>query len=440
MFSNYKTVKQQIIKSDTAYTGLNFFKKQASHIEVKCFRSISEIDEHLWNGIDEGKDIFHSHKFLTCIEKSGIENSRLWYLIFYNKQRTVGTAVLSLFQVSLDLLSGRVVEQLCNYIRKYVPGFLKIKLLFCGTPISIGKNNLKISDKTFIEEILNSLVNKMTELAKENRVNIVCLKEFDEEECKSLSRLSAKGFIKALSIPYVNLYFDRQWYSFNDYLISMRSNYRRQINKSLKKISLKENYSSLSMPPGQNLTKFIIKIPTMSDASAFHKLYLEVMKNARNKMEILNKNFFENIFNDMNNHCRMISLVKEEKILGSALIFRQKDTMTFLLIGMDYEENKIYDTYFNIVYKIISFAIEERCKLLEMGQTSYYLKLRCGGNCEDRYFFIKCLNRPLHYLLSVFKSQLFPETDINKLQVFKSKLVGSIEKNQKSRKQYKIRQ
>ena len=69
--------------------------------------------------------------------------------------------------------------------------------------------------------------------------------------------------------------------------------------------------------------------------------------------------------------------------------------MTFLLVGLDYSKNKEYDTYFNIVYRIISLAIEKKCKVLEMGQTSYYLKGRCGGYCEEMYFFIKSLNKPL---------------------------------------------
>ena len=88
----------------------------------------------------------------------------------------------------------------------------------------------------------------------------------------------------------------------------------------------------------------------------------------------------------MNNNCNLVSLVYKENVLGSALIFKHGDVMTFLLVGLDYSKNKEYDTYFNIVYRIISLAIEKKCKVLEMGQTSYYLKGRCGGYCEEMYF------------------------------------------------------
>ncbi len=393
---------------------------RSSSIYLKCFRSITEVDENLWESINRERDIFHSHKFLSCLEKSEVEQSCYWYLVFYKKDEPVGSAVLTLFTISLDLLSSNMVSRFCNLIRKFFPGFMKIKFLFCGTPISIGKNNLKITNKTLTRCILDSLVHKMIALAEEHKLSTLCLKEFNEEHCESMSSVSSLGFIKAPSIPYVSLNLDEKWSSFQDYLGAMRSPFRRQINQNLAKLFLHVNKPALPEDGGNNTItpRIEVKSPCPADAAVFHKLYLEVMQRAKNKMEILNKQFFENIFGSMQNFS-LISLKDKDEVLGSALICRDNDVMTFLLIGMDYDKMKKYDTYFNLVYKVISQAIKERFRILDMGQTSYYFKQRCGGVCEERYFYIKSLNKPVHFLLSAFKSQLFPTTHINSLQVFR---------------------
>jgi hypothetical protein len=201
----------------------------------------------------------------------------------------------------------------------------------------------------------------------------------------------------------------------------LRYNYRRQINKSLKKLALDNSSSaSVELTDGNNEPKLIIKIPDVNDAAIFYKLYLEVMKRAKNKMEILNKDFFENIFESLKSNCRLIQVVYNKNVIGSALIFQKDDVMTFLLVGLDYSRNNEFDVYFNIIYRIISLAIENKCRVLEMGQTSYYLKQRCGGNCEEMFFYIKSQNKIFNYLLSVFKPLLFPTIKLNELHVFHS--------------------
>ena len=394
-------------------------ENSSPHITVKCRRSITEIDEKLWDSLLSGSNVFHSHTFLKCIEDARVENSKFWYLLFFVGEKPVGSAVLSLFAVSLDLLSGKLIAQLCKFIRKFFPGFMKIKILFCGTPVSAGKNNLVICTESLKNKIIDLLVNQMKTIAKENKVIMLCLKEICAQECEWLNPDADYNFIRARSIPFVKLYLRKEWNTFSDYLKAMRYNYRRQIKHSLRKLSIKEIDSQFSPSnPGKDIPQLIVKRPGKNDASAFHKLYLEVMEKAENKLEILNLEFFENVFFNIKDICYLVSLVDKEKELGSALVMHLNHTMVFFLIGLDYDQNRKYDTYFNLIYRIISLAIEKKCSMLELGQTSYYFKQRCGGSCEEMFFYIKSLNKPLHFLLSFFQPLLFPRTEVNKLHVF----------------------
>ena len=47
------------------------------------------------------------------------------------------------------------------------------------------------------------------------------------------------------------------------------------------------------------MPKIEVIVPEIIDAPTFYEQYIEVMKRAKNKMEILNKDFFENIFENL---------------------------------------------------------------------------------------------------------------------------------------------
>ena len=192
---NPKKVRQRkrLIKRDSIFESLN---RDPTNIHVKCFRSISEIGEHLWDNVHQQQDFFHSYKFLLCIEKSRIENCQLWYLLFYRGEKVIGSAVLSLFEIRLDLFAGKTLQKVSYVFREVFPNFLKINVLFCGLPISIGKNTLSIINSIYYKEILNSLVGQMQIIALEHKINYLCLKEFREDETIWLDVLGQLDFIK----------------------------------------------------------------------------------------------------------------------------------------------------------------------------------------------------------------------------------------------------
>ena len=389
----------------------------SSKIKLRSYNSITEIDKKLWDGL--ANNIFNSWDFLLSLEKARVENSRMKYLIYSDNSTPVAIAVLSIFSISLDLLSGKFITKICDILRIVFPGFMKVKFLFCGTPISIGKNNLRIPDESKKNQILDLLVNGMEVMARDYEIQILCFKEFNSLECESLTLLTEKKFIKASSIPYVYLHINKDWNSFDDYLKSMRFTFRRQINKSLNKLMINNSaLSSVELMSKNDVPKIEVIVPKIIDAPTFYEQYIEVMKRAKNKMEILNKDFFENVFEHLKSNCKLIQLIYNKDVLGSAIIFQKSDVMTFVLVGLNYSRNKEYDVYFNIVYRIIALAIENKCRVLEMGQTSYYFKQRCGGNCEEMFFYIKAQNKIFNYLLSVFKPLLFPTIKLNELHVF----------------------
>jgi hypothetical protein len=82
---------------------------------------------------------------------------------------------------------------------------MKIRVLFCGIPLSIGKDSLLITNPEFRIEILDCLHREMERICLENKINFICLKEFFIKDTRWLDHILKYGYIKCPSLPYVSM-------------------------------------------------------------------------------------------------------------------------------------------------------------------------------------------------------------------------------------------
>ena len=317
---------------------------------------------------------------------------------------------------------GEISQKIISEIRRFCPRFLKIRVLFCGLPISIGKHTIAISDFSRKKDVICLLVKEMSEICRTENIGLMCVKEFLKEETKIVENLTDYRFFRAHSIPYVNM--GIRWQDFQSYLSSMRHSYRRQIICDLKKIDcLKptiKTFSSEELNPEK--PELILARPKDCNPRQFYKLYLEVMDHARTKLEVLNESFFENLFKNMNDDLELLMMIKGNEILSFALLSIQDNIMTFLLTGINYSKRNECDAYINLLHGIVQHAIQSGCHYLHLGQTSYWPKQRIGGSCIPQFIYVSARNRFVYYILKSLRSVMFPEIKIRKPRVFRESM------------------
>lgn len=383
--------------------------------QIKSFHSVQEINEIAWNSINTHEDIFHSYSFLRALEDAKVENSDNNYLMIYHAGDLCATAVITSFTVNLDIFIQ--AKKVVNAVRKFYPGWLYIKMLICGIPASLGQKNIVIKESQDPEPILALIADFMNKQAEKHKIKYLVFKEIKEKEVQQFNSLVNLGYFKAFSLPYA--YIELKWNIFDQYLNSLRYGYRRQITASLKKIGLQGNF----LPLPDNLKtkpypKILISDHTQCPPEVFHAAYNEVMSRATSKLETFNLAFFTNYFSSHRDQLLFVVLKDDERIYGSAVMIPHKDELTFALFGKPAEKDQ-FDTYFNIITAIVKHAIEHGFKKINMGQTSYYPKMKMGALLENEYIYLRSRNRFAHWTLKLLRALVFPKTSITPLHVYK---------------------
>lgn len=179
-----------------------------------------------------------------------------------------------------------------------------------------------------------------------------------------------------------------------DYLNSLRSSYRRRINIAIKEC---EN----------------IEVREINDNSIeIYDLYFKTYQKSDYKLEKLEKVFFENI------DATKIVFLKENKPIGFVLLKKIKGKLIFMLCGMDYNYDTT-DLYYYMLYKIIEYAIKNKCTSIDFGQTSEETKMKFGAILEKRFFYAHHSNKFFNFLINKFKSILEYKYYFPKYRVFK---------------------
>ena len=218
---------------------------------------------------------------------------------------------------------------------------LKLPVTIIGYPISMDKQGF-IGDKDFLFRVLKRI----------NGFSIVL--NMDKEIVKGAKTLST--FV-----------FRNKYDSFEQYMDTLRSGYRRRVHEALKKLEL--------------LT--IEKIDNDDFSIKDYDLYKEVFLRSRYKLELQSMDFFKEfdgeIFQFKNSYNEPMAFV----------LLKEKDGfLYFIFCGFKNEDIKKYDIYYNMLLFIIREGISRRVSVINFGQTSEETKIKIGCQEVHKYIYI----------------------------------------------------
>ena len=379
---------------------LNFYCKIYMKYSYKLFASIHDIDKGQWNSVCQKLEpnLFMDTRFIATVEKSMAEQSKFWHVIVYDTSgKAVACTNLCKFKVDLLIIAGGRIKKYGRVVRKIAPSFMFFDLLLCGLPVSVGQSQLSILPEADSEKIISLIDEILIRLSSKENSRFIVFKEFNVLEQNRMQGLLQLGYLEGDSLPLYE--FNYQFSTFSEYLNMLKSHYRYDIKRSIKKIK-KGGIE-------------VVRLTNPEDIQAIytrdvHKLYEDVVAHSENKLEILPMDFFHELAQQFSNDLSFTILYKEERIVAFNFALSAPYTYHFLFCGLDYSINNAYDLYFNLMYADLDNGLKHGVTSIKLGQTADTFKARLGSKIEPLLIYIKAVSLISKVILRLFFSLIFP--------------------------------
>ncbi len=295
-------------------------------------------------------NIYMSKKFMMFMEKVNYCNQS-YHLFYKNNKLYTG---FMMFERRFNLFI---------FTNKYK---INLPMKFIYLPLSVSHPSIVWNeDKTELTKVLNSMK------------GIKIIINVDTEELDNFS--------KGHYLPICTL--ENKWNTFDEYLNSMRASYRRRINQALKK--------------GEAITYELL--PDNKDFTLeMYNLYEQVFDHSEYSLEKLTVDFFRNDI------AKTILLKINDKIEAFIQLIedRNNDMLIFEFCGYNYEIAHDYDIYYNMLSEITKYAIDNKFKYVQFGQTAYDAKLKFGAKMYYNYYLLSHSNKFINTLIRKYNDKL----------------------------------
>ncbi len=174
------------------------------------------------------------------------------------------------------------------------------------------------------------------------------------------------------------------WPTFDDYIFSLRSPYRRWISRGIEK--------------GSNLK--VRPLAPESFSMLHYNLYVDVFERSPYQLEKLRLAYFQQFPANLFEFCL------DEKPVGFVQVTMTPSVLTFLFCGFDRTLVTSHHLYQNMLLWLLRMAIERKCSLVDFGQTTEETKSKLGAVMQPKDMYLSHKNPVIYSLMSPLARQL----------------------------------
>lgn len=310
-------------------------------MKVNVYNTINEVP-CIWDTLIND-NIYLSIDFLKFIEKN--DKCKQKYYMVYDDEDNLDTVFMSYVRPKYNMAM-------------FTKFNLSQKMTFIYVPLSVTRPGIAS----------NKMLFEVLEYIKKIKGPKMIL---------NLGDINPLGYAKGKTCP--KCIFTNKFSSFDEYILSLRSSYRRRYKKALEK--------------SQGL-KFECLENNASFSEEMYECYLQVYNKSKVRIEKLPLEFFRGSF------FKIFTLKKENKVIGFFQLIENGEELIFEFVGVDYKYNEEYDTYHRMLLEIVRYGVENNFKTIDFGQTADESKLKLGSEYNLLYAYLHHSNKVLNYIYS----------------------------------------
>ena len=328
--------------------------------------SVEYLDASRWDTLTANNSLFLSRRYLRVLEEAGPENlSQRYAMIFRGRDAVAVVAAQCLTVSAARVRKTPRHEKLASALER-----VQERMLVCGNLLSWGMHGVAIApgeDRALIWPAVAEALYRLRRADKlSGDTDLVMVKDISDEHVAETSALAKYSYRPLETDPNMVLEISPRWRSFEDYLASLNSKYRktcRQIEKEVEAAGCRV----------EELTD------VERHADALYELYLQTHRNARLRLVTLRSSFFPTLAAQLGDDIRWTVVKRDEELLGFVNTVRDGETAVGYYIGFDRPSNAEVPIYFRLLQAVVDDAIKFGCTSLSLGRTALEPKARLGA-------------------------------------------------------------
>jgi predicted N-acyltransferase len=334
---------------------------------VQVYERIADVAREEWNGLLRGRSRTYSHEFWGVIEASGLNDFRYRHALVRDAGgRAVALASFYTVTTDLAIFAGGALRSLLARLRRVWPGFLKVRMLECGTPVTLNAPFVlgdAVHDDAARARIVACLYGALAALARRERHFLLVLRDLEARDAALAAQLRALGCHLVDSLP--TTYLDIAWRTPEDYLSEMRSYYRSKLRKHLRAGAALGLRHELRAPFDELAETLCAQWQVVhAHASEYHR-------------EVLTPAFYRNFSQALGADAMVLLLYRGEELAGHVLLLRDGELLRWLYFGRQASANDSLYLYAGL--QVVETAIRLGVRRLELGLTTYDVKMDLGA-------------------------------------------------------------
>lgn len=326
----------------------------------KFHTSIEQINQTVWDGLANGHSPFCQYSFLYALETSGSVGGKSgwhpFHLLIYQNSQPVG--ILPLYKKTHSY--GEYVFDFAwanTYRQHGLNYYPKLVAAIPFTPVTGAR--LMLSAKVDKQQLLPILCKEITEqLALLGMSSMHWL--FVEQDISKL--LHEQGQVQRHSVQFQ--WFNRQYSSFDDYLMRFNSRKRKNVKKERIKV----------INEGIKVVRLHAENLTAQNMRFFYLCYQQTYLKRSGHEGYLTEDFFQTIFRDMPQNLMLVIALKDNQPIASALfVFDQNQLCGRYWGALEDIQNLHFECCY---YQGIEFCIEQNIAQFNPGTQGEHKILR----------------------------------------------------------------
>lgn len=348
-------------------------------------RSIHDIEATEWDAIIGSNSLVRSHAYLSAVEESSIADCEYFYPVVTDKNgKILAHACVYTIVTDFSQLLPKPLQWLSTGIGRIWKRFLRVRITECASPLS-ASHSISLQQGANRQFLIEKIGAAVASIARSQGSRLVVIRDFLSEDRKDFDILLERGYNLVSNMPLARIRV--RWRTYDDYLASMRSRYRKDVKRRLKRAaSSGQEVGVLESFGGQSAL-------WVSQARTVHE------KTKGFKREVLSCGYYENMDHKLGARSSLVAASRDGAVVAHGMVLHDDSATIATYFGRD--PGPASQEWFHLVNEVIRIGIDRKSTYIYLGLGSYDAKSNVGADVEPLFVYSKSTIAPVNWLMKL---------------------------------------